>query len=110
MDKGFRFAGYHWDDSVDTFVRCHYADSHVCVLFDLASQILNSDTDEIIEFRKRYWLEKTSISDIMHADWCVLEFENKTKMEEYLYQIGDGYVYAKFYVKGSLYEEVCEEE
>ena len=29
-------------------------------------------------------------------------------MEEYLYEIGDGYIYAKFYVKGSLYEEICE--
>ena len=110
MDKGFKFSGFHYDDSVDTFVRCHYDDAYICVLFDVANHILNSNTDEILEFRKRYWLEDTSMSDIMHADWCVLEFDNKTKMEEYLYEIGDGYLYAKFYAKGSLYDEICEHE
>ena len=79
MDKGFKFSGFHYDDSVDTFVRCHYDSAYICVLFDVANHILNSNTDEIMEFRKRYWLEDTSMSDIMHADWCVLEFDNKTK-------------------------------
>ena len=46
----------------------------------------------------------------MHADWVVLEFDTKGKMEEYLYEIGDGYIYARFYNKGSLYDEICEHE
>jgi hypothetical protein len=31
-------------------------------------------------------------------------------MEEYLYEVSDGYVYARFYNKGLLYEEICERE
>ena len=46
----------------------------------------------------------------MHADWVTLEFDTKGKMEEYLYEIGDGYIYARFYNKGSLYDEICEHE
>ena len=44
------------------------------------------------------------------AQLAKLEFDNKTKMEEYLYEIGDGYLYAKFYAKGSLYDEICEHD
>ena len=110
MSDGFRFSGFSYEDSVDTFMKCHYDDSYCCVLFDLAKYILDSNTDEIQEFKKRYWLQKISISDLMHADWCVLEFDTKTKMEEYLYEIGDGYIYARFYNKGSLYDEICEPE
>ena len=108
MSNGFKFSGFHYDDSVDTFIRCHYDSSYVCVLFDLANHILNSNTDEIQEFRKRYWLDEVSLADILHSEWCVLEFKTKGNMEEYLYEIGDGYVYAKFYNKGALYEEICE--
>ena len=110
MDKGFKFSGFSYEDSIDTFVKCHYDESYCCVLFDIAKHILNSNTDEINEFRKRYWLKHISLSDIMHADWVSLEFDTKGKMEEYLYEIGDGYIYARFYNKGSLYDEICEHE
>ena len=108
MDKGFKFSGFHYDDSIDTFVKTHYRDSHVCVLFDIHQMITGMNTDEIIDFRKRYWLDEVSLADILHSEWCVLEFKTKGNMEEYLYEIGDGYVYAKFYIKGSLYDEICE--
>ena len=110
MDKGFKFSGFTYEDSIDTFMKCHYSDSYCCVLFDIAKHILDSNTDEINEFRKRYWLKHISLSDIMHADWVTLEFDTKGKMEEYLYEIGDGYIYARFYNKGSLYDEICEHE
>ena len=50
----FKYSGFHYDDSVDTFVRCHFADSYVAVLFDVNRFLSGSNTDEILEFKKRY--------------------------------------------------------
>ena len=51
MDKGFKFSGFSYEDSIDTFMKCHYDKSYCCVLFDIAKYILDCNTDEIIEFR-----------------------------------------------------------
>ena len=105
-----KYSGFHYDDSVDSFVRYHFSNTYVAVLFDVNRLLTGSNTDEILEFKKRYWLEDVSLADMLHSEWCVIEFEKKSHMEEYLYEIGDGYVYAKFYNKGALYEEICEPE
>ena len=51
-----------------------------------------------------------TLANVKDLDKEVVIFDNKTKMEEYLYEIGDGYIYAKFYAKGSLYDEICEHD
>ena len=109
-DKGFIFSGLHYEESIDAFIKLYYENSYCCVLFDLSDYIAGATVEEVKDFRRRYWLEDITMSDLLHCDSCVLEFETKGKMEEYLYEISDGFVYARFYSKGYLHEEITDTE
>ena len=96
-------------DAVDIIIRGQYYDSYICVLFDINSTLCDMDEKHGRDLIEGLRLKDFDIIELYQSDYIILEFDSFVDMEEYLFRIEHQNIFAKFYKKGELFEELPEE-
>lgn len=108
MDFKNRYTQDYYD-AVDILVRGQYYDSYVCVLYDVSTTLQDMDENHAMTLIEELSLKDFDINELYQSDYMILEFDSHVDMEQYLFRIEHQNIFAKFFKKGELFEELPEE-